>query len=74
MAANQSYCSHSMHGGMNHLAGYGAFPDQIVEFLLILAEKLSYFNGLTCSRSGANSFVRFLGIFGLGLKYPDTVR
>ena len=49
-----------------HLAGQGAFPDQLVEAELVLAEKALEFGRRALGQRGSNRLVRFLGILALG--------
>ncbi len=53
--------------GVDHLAGDGTLPDQVVEPCLIVAEVATQFLGQVHGRGRADRLVGLLGILGLGL-------
>ena len=52
-----------IHNGGFHLAGDGAFPDQLVKLALIVIQVWGDIGGLAHNIRRANGFVRFLGVF-----------
>ena len=52
--------------GARHLARQGAFPDQLVEPRLIVAEQALHLFGQPREIGRADRFMRFLGVLGLG--------
>ncbi len=65
---------HGVQGGMHHLAGQGALPDQVVEPGLFLAQVLGEILRVIKDGSRADGLVGFLGVLGLGLEHPGLVR
>ena len=53
--------------GIGHLAGNGALPDQLVELVLLVAQHAAQAFGQAAHIGGTDRFMRFLGVFGLGL-------
>jgi len=60
-------------GCVNHLAGDGALPDQVVEFVLIFVQEFLEFIWRAFDRGRANALVCFLCIFGLVLVDVDAL-
>ena len=60
--------------GVCHLACDGAFPDELVELALLVAQGMGDLLRDVANRCRANRLVRFLGVFRLGLEASGLLR